>query len=216
MTSASSDDVSDADLLAAHVAGSPTAFTELVRRHQNRLWAVALRMLRDPDDAADVVQDALVKAFRRAGTFRGDAAVSTWLHRIVVTTALDALRAASRGEVVAFDGVDPADSHDRVKARETQLDVASALAAIPADQRAAVVLVDIAGFSVDEAAWALGCPSGTVKSRCSRGRTRLAGLLAGYAAGSGGNRSRDGDVQPNEPVTGGSTTSQRAGQEERS
>jgi RNA polymerase sigma-70 factor, ECF subfamily len=216
MTSASSDDVSDADLLAAHVAGSPAAFSELVRRHQDRLWAVALRMVRDPDDAADVVQDALVKAFRRAATFRGDAAVSTWLHRIVVTTALDALRAAARGDVVAFDGLDPADSHDGVAARETQLDVAAALAAIPADQRAAVVLVDIAGFSVDEAAWALECPSGTVKSRCSRGRSRLASLLAGYGAGSDGNRTRGVDVQPDEPTRPGPSMSQHEGQEERS
>ncbi len=216
MTSASADDVSDADLLAAHVAGSPAAFSELVRRHQNRLWAVALRMVRDPDDAADVVQDALLKAFRRAGTFRGDAAVSTWLHRIVVTTALDSLRAAARGDIVAFEAVDPPDSHDRVAAREAQMDVAAALAELPADQRAAVVLVDIAGFSVHEAAWAMECPPGTVKSRCSRGRSRLATLLAGYAADSDGNLAHDIDVQPDETRTPGSSTSRHQRREERS
>lgn len=192
----------DAELLAAHVAGSQTAFTELVQRHQDRLWAVALRMMRDPDDAADVVQDALVKAFRKADSFRGDAAVSTWLHRIVVTTALDALRAASRTTVAHLVDLEPADAHDRVSAREAQLDVMEALAAIPAEQRAAVVLVDIGGFSVDEAAWALQCPVGTVKSRCSRGRARLAVLLRAYGVEDGapdGNRAGVLSVQPDEP-----------------
>lgn len=181
MTSpASGGSVGDADLLAAHVAGSETAFAELVRRHQNRLWAVALRMMRDPDDAADVVQDALVKAFRRADGFRGDAAVSTWLHRIVVTTALDALRAGARASATSLVDLDPPDPHDHVSARETQADVVAALAAIPADQRAAIVLVDIGGLSMQEAAWSLQCAPGTVKSRCSRGRARLAALLSGY------------------------------------
>ena len=68
--------VCDAELVADHVGGSPTAFGVLVTRHQDRLWAVALRMVRDPDDAADVLQEALVKAFRRAETFRGQATVS--------------------------------------------------------------------------------------------------------------------------------------------
>jgi RNA polymerase sigma-70 factor (ECF subfamily) len=192
----------DAELLAAHVAGSQTAFAELVQRHQNRLWAVALRMVRDPDDAADLVQDALVKAFRKADSFRGDAAVSTWLHRIVVTTALDALRSASRTPVAHLVDLEPADAHDSVSAREAQLDVAAALATIPDEQRAAIVLVDLGGFSVDEAAWALQCPVGTVKSRCSRGRARLAVLLHEYGGEGGapdGNRARVLSVQPDEP-----------------
>lgn len=194
MTSQVHDDrVEDADLLAAHVAGSTTAFAQIVARHQNRLWAVALRMMRDPDDAADVVQDALVKAFRRADSFRGEAAVSTWLHRIVVTTAIDASRSASRAARPLAD-LDPPEEHDGVAASETRADLAAALAAIPADQRAAVVLVDMGGLPVAEAAWILQCPPGTVKSRCSRGRSRLADLLSGYHA-QGGNREADDTVQ---------------------
>lgn len=196
MTSAEADRLSDAELLGKHVAGSTTAFSLLVQRHQDHLWAVALRMMRHHENAADVLQDALVKAFRRADTFRGDAAVATWLHRIVVTTALDALRASSRGGVLPFEPLEVADAHDGVAARTTQLDVAAALAAVPPDQRAAVVLVDLAGFSVDEAAWALGCPAGTVKSRCSRGRSRLASLLSDYALAQRGNRADGPDVQP--------------------
>lgn len=204
MTSEDKDLLSDSELLAEHVAGSKTAFSALVRRHQDHLWAVAIRMMRHHEDAADVVQDALVKAFRRADTFRGDAKVSTWLHRIVVTTALDALRASSRAEVLPFVPLEAAEARDSIGRRDTRLDVAAALALVPPDQRAAVVLVDLAGFSVDEAAWALGCPEGTVKSRCSRGRSRLATLLSDYALPATGNRVAGTDVQPNE--TGGART----------
>src|SRR5947209_13152563 len=86
------DGVSDADLLRAHVEGDRQAFAELVRRHRDRLWAVALRTLGDREEAADAVQDALLSAHRNAATFRGDAAVTTWLHRIVVNACLDLAR----------------------------------------------------------------------------------------------------------------------------
>ena len=91
------DDTSDQDLLARHVEGDPDAFGELVRRHRDRLWAVALRTLGDREEAADAVQDALVSAYRAAHTFRGQSAVTTWLHRITVNACLDrARKAASR------------------------------------------------------------------------------------------------------------------------
>src|SRR3954452_10097430 len=82
----------DRALLRAHVDGDPDAFGSLFTRHRDRLWAVALRTTGDPDEAADALQDALVAAFRRADSFRGDSAVTTWLHRIVVTACLDRLR----------------------------------------------------------------------------------------------------------------------------
>lgn len=97
MDDATLGDTSDQDLLASHVAGDPDAFGELVRRHRDRLWAVALRTLGDREEAADAVQDALVSAFRAAHTFRGQSAVTTWLHRITVNACLDrARKAASR------------------------------------------------------------------------------------------------------------------------
>jgi RNA polymerase sigma-70 factor (ECF subfamily) len=83
---------SDRDLLDAHLAGDPDAFGVLFTRHRDRLWAVALRTTGNPEDAADALQDAMISAFRRAGSFRGDAAVTTWLHRIVVNACLDRLR----------------------------------------------------------------------------------------------------------------------------
>ena len=82
----------DRDLLAAHVAGDPAAFGVLFARHRDRMWAVALRTTGDPEDAADALQEAMIAAFRRAESYRGDAAVTTWLHRIVVNACLDRLR----------------------------------------------------------------------------------------------------------------------------
>ena len=87
-------DLPDAELLRAHVDGDPDAFAELFVRHRDRLWAVALRTMGNPEDAADGLQDGLIAAYRRAGSFRGEAAVTTWMHRIVVNACLDRMRAA--------------------------------------------------------------------------------------------------------------------------
>src|SRR3984885_10261296 len=92
MPAADEDGPSDQELLRRHVAGDNEAFGELFRRHRDRLWAVALRTVCDPEEAADALQDAMVSAFRRAGDFRGESAVTTWLHRIVVNASLDRLR----------------------------------------------------------------------------------------------------------------------------
>lgn len=171
---------SDRALLAAHVAGDRHAFTELVHRHRERLWAVALRTTRNPEDAADALQDALISAHRGAASFRADAQVSTWLHRIVVNACLDRMRKQAVRATVPWPEEDweaPADPRDRMGERETRMLVHEALLRIPPDQRAAVVAVDVEGFSVAEAARALGVAEGTVKSRCARGRTKLAVLL---------------------------------------
>lgn len=177
-----STDRSDADLLAAHVAGDAEAFGELFQRHRDRLWAIALRTMGNPEDAADGLQDGLVAAFRRAGTFRGDAAVTTWLHRVVVNACLDRLRAAGvrRTEPLpdTLDVADPdADPIDEAERADQRRAVLAALDRLPADQRAALVLVDMEGYPVAEAAAVLDAPVGTVKSRCARGRARLAELL---------------------------------------
>ena len=173
--------VDDRTLLARHAEGDPDAFGVLVTRHRDRLWAVAMRTLGDPEEAADALQEALISAFRAAGGFRGDAAVTTWLHRIVVNACLDRVRRRKARPSVPLPEEEwrqPADPRDRVGESETALVVHAALAQIPADQRAALVLVDLNGYSIDEAAAVLGCAPGTVKSRCHRGRARLAPLLA--------------------------------------
>lgn len=174
----------DADLLGAHVAGDNTAFEELVRRHRDRLWAVAMRTTGDPEEAADALQDALISAYRRAGQFRGDSAVTTWLHRIVVNASLDRLRRRSVRSAAPLpdDNEDlpgrvVADPIDHMGRREIQLLVTEALAELPEDQRDAIVLVDVEGWSVEDAALQLGVPQGTIKSRCFRGRAKLAKSL---------------------------------------
>lgn len=177
-------EASDHDLLKAHLAGDPDAFAQLFTRHRNRLWGIALRTMRDPDEAADALQEAMISAFRRAGGFRGDAAVTTWLHRIVVNACLDRIRrnAVRRTEALPEDadrelGLALGDGTERIEQAETRDAVQVALGQISPDQRAAIVLVDMEGYSVEEAAVLLGCPTGTVKSRCSRGRARLVPLL---------------------------------------
>ncbi|WP_433054150.1 RNA polymerase sigma factor SigM [Dactylosporangium sp. CS-033363] len=165
----------DAWLLRAHAAGDPNAFSELVRRHRDRLWAVALRTLGDREEAADALQDALLSAFRAAGNFRGDSAVTTWLHRIVVNACLDRVRRRQARPTVPLPETDvtPAPASDR----DTAMDVRQALQQLPVEQRAALVLVDVQGYAVAEAAVMLGVAEGTIKSRCARGRARLALLL---------------------------------------
>ena len=166
----------------------------------------------NPEDAADGLQDGMIAAFRRAGSFRGEAAVTTWLHRVVVNACLDRLRAAKirrfesmpddvedRGTLVAtavHDDQPDAAAEDSERRRR----VLAALATLAPDQRAALVLVDMEGYPVAEVAVMLDCAEGTVKSRCSRGRTKLADLLrdlhhpVGEAAH--GNPPPDDPVQP--------------------
>ena len=174
------EDASDRALMARHLEGDPDAFGEIFRRHRDRLWAVAVRTTNDRELAADCVQDGFVNAFRRAASYRGDAAVSTWLHRIVVNACLDRLRRERdvlrrAGDVADIEVVD---RHDRHGEAETGLDVRAALAALPEHQRLALVLVDMHGMPVAEAAEVLEVAVGTVKSRCARGREALAALLA--------------------------------------
>jgi RNA polymerase sigma-70 factor (ECF subfamily) len=198
----------DSDLLARHVSGDPRAFAELVTRHRDRLWAVALRTLGNPDDAADALQDALLSAYRGASGFRGKSAVTTWLHRIVVNACLDlARRRAARPTqpLLTEPGVS---APDAITDRETSLAVTDALRHLPAEQSAAVVLVDIEGFSVDEASQILGVPTGTVKSRCARARARLAERLHDLDPKAERNGGTSPHVQSNESTTSGATASE--------
>jgi RNA polymerase sigma-70 factor (ECF subfamily) len=170
-------DAQDRRLVQAHVDGDPDAFGALVARHQQRMWAVAVRTLRDREEAADAVQDACLSAYRSAASYRGDARVTTWLHRIVVNACLDRARRRDARPTVPLPEQPPADPRDRLAERETTLDVEQALAALPDEQRIALVLVELQGLSVHEAAAVLDVPEGTVKSRCFRGRARHAQLL---------------------------------------
>jgi RNA polymerase sigma-70 factor (ECF subfamily) len=176
---------SDSDLLRRHVQGDTEAFGLLFLRHRDRLWAVALRTLGDQEEAADALQDAMISAFRRAADFRGDSAVTTWLHRIVVNACLDRMR--RRSSRPAASGMDEQTLDvlargsalaDPATDKDTTLDVLAALRTLAPEQRAALVLVDMLGYPVADTAEILGISPGTVKSRCARGRARLLPLLA--------------------------------------
>jgi RNA polymerase sigma-70 factor (ECF subfamily) len=182
----------DRELVRRHIDGDPHAFGLLVTRHRDRLWAVALRTLGDREEAADAVQEALISAYRRADSYRGEAAVTTWLHRIVVNACLDRVRRRKarptqplpehedRSDVLGDEAAtDPAEQAERRSV------VMAALRQLSEDHRRAVVLVDMEGYSVDEAAELLDCPSGTVKSRCARARAKLLPLLRDLQAGDG-------------------------------
>ena len=183
-------------LLRQHAEGDPEAFGVLFTRHKDRLWAVALRVTCDPDDAADALQDAMISAFRRAGDFRGESAVTTWLHRIVVNAALDLLRRRS-ARSVSWSGdpddlpvTEPWQATDSAAATESRLDVDAAMRTLPPPQRAALVLVDMLGYPVADVSAILGVSEGTVKSRCARGRARLLPYLSHLRSDSPGRRNQ--------------------------
>ncbi|MGE9782694.1 RNA polymerase sigma factor SigM [Janibacter sp. G368] len=172
-------EIDDRMLMRMHVEGDAEAFGEIYRRHRDRMWAVAVGVCGDRELAAEAVQDAFVSAFRRAGSYRGDAAVTTWLHRIVVNACIDLNRRVRptselTDEVVAAAPPAP-DATGRV---DTRLAVHEAMRRLPDEQRVALVLVDMHGVPVAEAAQVLDIPTGTVKSRCSRGREALGKALA--------------------------------------
>jgi RNA polymerase sigma-70 factor, ECF subfamily len=168
---------SDGELLAAHVAGDRYAFEELFYRHHRQLHRLARLTSSSPEDADDALQDAMLSAHRSAASFRHDAAVSSWLYRIVVNACLDRLRRNKTHPTVALDDIYPV--ADRTAQVETAIAVQRALMRLPVEQRAAGVAVDMHGYSVAETAQLLGVAEGTVKSRCARAQALLAAVL-GY------------------------------------
>lgn len=160
--------------------GSDAAFSALMRRHEQRVFALALRITGNRSDALDATQEAFIAAFRRARSFRGEAAYGTWLYRIAVNACKDLLRKKGRlpspteDEAVLAHLNTAAPAADRAIAR---VDIARALAALQEDYREAVVMHDLGGVPYEEIAKITQTNIGTVKSRISRGRARLAELL---------------------------------------
>ena len=180
---------SDGALLDAHLAGDPDAFGDLFRRHRDVLWAVALRTTGNPADAEDALQDAMVSALRAVPRFERRSAVRTWLYRIVVNAGLDRLRRTASHPTDPLPDQDPVERTEPFGQVDARMDLLAALGTLNSDQRAAVVLVDMEGLPVAEAADVLEVPVGTVKSRCARARAQLAEVLAP------GNRPGPADVE---------------------
>jgi len=170
----------DGELVRRFLAGDAGAATELITRHERRVYAVCLRVLGNPDDAADAAQDALLAMIRKLDGFRGEAAFTTWLYRIAMNVCYDHLRRAKRRPVLRRDEDAPAPEpalDDHADAVAGAHDVAAALAQVPEDFRVAIVLADVHDLPYDEIAKVLDLPVGTVKSRVHRGRIALAKAL---------------------------------------
>ena len=177
-------DVPDAELVRRFLAGDANAFTTLVERHQARIYAVCLRILGNAEDAADATQDTLLSVVRKLDGFRGEAAFTTWVHRIAMNVCFDHLRRSQRqptlqraidDELPASELGDPVPDHADAVADERL--ITAALAEVPEDFRIAIVLADVHDLPYEEIAAVLGLPIGTVKSRVHRGRIALARAL---------------------------------------
>jgi RNA polymerase sigma-70 factor (ECF subfamily) len=172
------DEVADV-VVAAAVRGDHAAFAAIVDHYDDRLRALAFLVLGGADDLDDAMQEAYVKAYRGLASFRGSSALGTWLHRIMYTTCLNMIRARSRRPEasdleIPDRGVIDADPAKAIGGADA---FAQLLAALPIEQRAAVVLVDTQGYAYSEAAAILGVPPGTVASRLSSAHARLRAAL---------------------------------------
>lgn len=184
-------DASDEELVALAQHDDVEAFEELVRRHRDTFFRVALRICRDRADAEDVTQEAIVRAWRSLGSFRGDARFTTWMYRIITNLALNKVtrrreHAVEEVPEAPGDGSDAADPARRAEDRE-RLDVAlAALATLTAEQRACLVLREVEGLSYEELAEVLDISVASVKGRLFRARQDLSEALARYDAGGEG------------------------------
>ncbi len=157
-------------------------FDELVTEHHSRVYGVALRVVSDPDLAADVAQETFIRAWRGLARFRGEAAIGTWLHRIAVNTALTARHRAARNRGTPLDSIDEvvaeatpeADPERRGEVLDLRRRLAAALDTLPEGQRAVVVLKDVEGWTHTEIADRLGITESAAKVRLHRAHRRLA------------------------------------------
>jgi RNA polymerase sigma-70 factor (ECF subfamily) len=177
---------SDELLVRRFQEGSADAFEILVRRHSGRIYNLCLRILGDPEEAADASQDTFLTALRKASTFRGDAAFTTWLHRVAVNACYDSLRRKRRRPMLRVvtdpdeEGAEPAlPQPDHAEGVVLSVDVAAALLTVPEEFRIALVMADVQDLPYDQIARVLEVPVGTVKSRVFRGRAALGRALGG-------------------------------------
>ena len=179
-------DPDDAELVAAARSGDRQAVEQLLRRHQDRIHALCRRMTGNHTDALDAAQEAMISIVRGLPKFDGRSAFSTWVYRIATNACLDELRRRKRRATVPLPETEsgeerlPADASgtpDMAAAVSDRLDIEQALADLPPEFRAAVVLRDVCRLDYAEIAEVLDIPAGTVRSRIARGRGQLATAL---------------------------------------
>lgn len=174
--------VPDAELVRRYLEGDTDAFASLVERHERRVYNLALRMTGREEDARDATQDAFLSALRKLKTFRGEAAFTTWMHRVTVNACYDLLRKRQRAPLVHERDDDDRPrpepvAPDHAESVEISIDVRAALLEVPPEFRAVLILCDVQDLTYEDAAGALDIPVGTVKSRLHRGRVALGRAL---------------------------------------
>lgn len=192
------DERSDEELLGAYISGDHQALSTLLQRYKDLHYAIACkRIYGDRELARDGVQEAWITISRKASSFRGESKLSTWMYQIVDRACIDLLRKTQVRPQLAATEIDIEErgeiSEDFTEASDNRIRIFDALAQLPEEQREALTKVVIEGYSVEDAAQVLGVAVGTIKSRCARGRAKLAALLADLAPTSGepmGQRSR--------------------------
>jgi RNA polymerase sigma-70 factor (ECF subfamily) len=177
---------SDLELVRRAQRGERGAFDLLVLRYQHKVVKLVARLLRDPTEAEDVAQEAFVKAYRALASFRGDSAFYTWLYRIAVNTARNAMASRQR-RPLDYEADLSETEQSAVASRMSHSDtpeatalsdeihatVNRAVADLPEDLRTAIILREIEGLSYEEIAAAMDCPVGTVRSRIFRAREAI-------------------------------------------
>ena len=177
------------EIIRSVLKGNVNDFEKLVTAYEKNVYNIALRMVGDPEDAADMTQETFIKAYRALSGFRGDSKFSSWLYRIASNVCLDFLHSRSRHPQVSLSGADEDDRTafelpDMSQNPEEQLmkklsmeAVRRGLGQLPEQQRQILVLRELGGLSYAELAQTLGLEEGTVKSRIFRARKRLCALL---------------------------------------
>ncbi len=171
----------EAELVRRAAAGEVGAYESLYRAHVGRVHALCLRMCRDQGEAEELVQDVFVRVWERLGSFRGDSAFGTWLHRVAVNTVIESLRAKARWRDRLAEGTEPAELPDAAFQRlaGTDLDLERAIAGLPPRARLVFVLHDVVGHKHREIAELTGTAVGTCKAHLHRARGLLRTALGG-------------------------------------
>lgn len=174
----------DQELVSSYLAGDSRAFSEIFRRHRKRLFWVARRYAGNDEDAHDILQEVFLKASRNLHKFRSEAALSTWLHRLVMNTGYDFVNHRSRREIATLDDeIVPHEinlrlSYDPIPRTDLNLLLIQALGTLRPDQCVALLLVDLGGYNVSHVADLQGVRPGTIKSRRCRAKEFLREILA--------------------------------------
>ena len=169
-------------LIQKAARGDARAFNELMSGQERRMYAVALRMFGNKEDAEDCMQEAMIRIYRSIASFKAQSTFSTWVYRITMNTCLDELRRRKNKPSTSLDGLldtgwSPSDERDTPEEHavraEARTSIQQFIQELPEDMRSAIVLRDIQGLSYEDIAEALNTNVGTIKSRISRGREKL-------------------------------------------